>query len=62
MKQVPIYNLATEADEELATTDIADPSQVALKMSGKPYITDSAFDPTKLLTPILWVLHLQIQR
>ena len=36
-------------DEELTTTDIAEPSQVALKMSGKPYITDSAFDPTKLL-------------
>lgn len=36
-------------DEELVTTDIAEPSQVALKMSGKPYITDSAFDPTKLL-------------
>lgn len=36
-------------DEELTTTDIADPSQVALKMNGKPYITDSAFDPTKLL-------------
>ena len=36
-------------DEEITTTDIADPSQVALKMSGKPYITDSAFDPTKLL-------------
>ena len=37
------------SDEELTTTDIAEPSQVALKMSGKPYITDSAFDPTKLL-------------
>lgn len=36
-------------DEELTTTDIADPSQIALKMSGKPYITDSAFDPTKFL-------------
>ena len=36
-------------DEEITTTDVADPSQVALKMSGKPYITDSAFDPTKLL-------------
>ena len=36
-------------DEEIVTTDITDPSQVALKMSGKPYITDSAFDPTKLL-------------
>ena len=37
------------SDDELATTDIADPSQIALKMSGKPFITDSAFDPTKLL-------------
>jgi hypothetical protein len=36
-------------DEEINTTDIAEPSQVALKMSGKPYITDAAFDPTKLL-------------
>lgn len=36
-------------DEEIVTTDIADPSQIALKMSGKPYITDSAFDPTRLL-------------
>ena len=36
-------------DEEITTTDIADPSQVALKMTGRPYITDTAFDPTKLL-------------
>ena len=36
-------------DEEITTTDITDPGQVALKMSGKPYITDTAFDPTKLL-------------
>lgn len=36
-------------DEELTTTDIADPSQISLKMSGKPFVTDSAFDPTKLL-------------
>jgi len=36
-------------DEELVTTDIADPSQIALKMTGRPYITDTAFDPTKLL-------------
>ena len=36
-------------DEEITTTDIADPSQVLLKMSGKPFITDYAFDPTKLL-------------
>lgn len=37
------------SDEEITTTDITDPSQVALKMSGRPYITDYAFDPTKLL-------------
>ena len=36
-------------DNELTTTDIADPSQIALKMTGRPFITDSAFDPTKLL-------------
>ena len=36
-------------DEENTTTDIADPSQVALKMTGRPYFTDTAFDPTKLL-------------
>lgn len=37
------------SDDELVVTDIADPSQIALKMSGRPFITDSAFDPTKLL-------------
>ena len=36
-------------DEEITTTDIAEPSQISLQMSGKPYITDTAFDPTKLL-------------
>ena len=36
-------------DEEITTTDITDPSQVTLKMSGKTYTTDTAFDPTKLL-------------
>ncbi len=36
-------------DEELTTSDIADPSQITLKMSGKTYTTDAAFDPTKLL-------------
>jgi hypothetical protein len=36
-------------DEEITTTDIAEPSQVTLQMSGRPFITDSAFDPTKLL-------------
>ena len=36
-------------DEEVTTTNIIDPSQAALKMSGKPYLSDNAFDPTKLL-------------
>tara|TARA_Y100001972_G_scaffold128317_1_gene188518 strand:+ start:901 stop:2697 length:1797 start_codon:yes stop_codon:yes gene_type:complete len=35
--------------EKTTTTDVTDPSQVALKMSGKAFITDTAFDPTKLL-------------
>lgn len=37
------------SDEENTTTDILDPSQVALQMEGKPYFTDQSFDPTKLL-------------
>ena len=37
------------SDEENVVTDIADPSQILLKMSGKTFTTDSAFDPTKLL-------------
>lgn len=36
-------------DDELVITDIAEPSQVAIKMTGKPFITDYAFDPTQLL-------------
>ena len=36
-------------DEEITTTDIAEPSQVSLVMSGKPYISDYAFDPSELL-------------
>jgi len=36
-------------DEEIVTSDITDPSQITLKMSGKTYTTDAAFDPTKLL-------------
>lgn len=36
-------------DDEITTTDIAEPSQISLQMSGKPYITDAAFDPTRLL-------------
>ena len=36
-------------DEEITTTDITDPTQIALRMTGKNFINDSAFDPTKLL-------------
>ena len=36
-------------DEEITTSDITDPSQITLKMSGRTYTTDPAFDPTKLL-------------
>ena len=36
-------------DIETTTTNIADPSQIALRMNGRPYISDYAFDPTKLL-------------
>ncbi len=36
-------------EENTETTDVADPSQVTLQMNGKPFITDTAFDPTKLL-------------
>jgi len=36
-------------DEEINTTDILDPSQVALNMVGRNYITDTSFDPNKLL-------------
>jgi len=36
-------------DDEIVTTDIAEPSQVSVKMSGKPFITDYAFDPSQLL-------------
>ena len=37
------------SDSELTNEDILDPSQAALKMEGKNYITDTAFDPSKLL-------------
>ena len=37
------------SDDENTVTDILDPSQVTLKMTGKNYITDKAFDPSKLL-------------
>ena len=37
------------SDSEETVQNIADPSQVALKMTGKNYITDSSFDPNDLL-------------
>ncbi len=37
------------SDEENTVDDVADPASVALQMSGKNYISDSAFDPNKLL-------------
>jgi hypothetical protein len=37
------------SDEEIVVTDVMDPSQASLKMSGRPYISDQSFDPTKLL-------------
>jgi len=36
-------------DEEITTTDYLDPSQAALKMSGRNYISDDRFDPARLL-------------
>ena len=36
------------SEMEEVSNDILDPSNIALKMSGKKYITDSAFDPTSL--------------
>jgi hypothetical protein len=37
------------SDSEETVQNIADPSSVALKMTGKNYITDSSFDPNDLL-------------
>ena len=37
------------SDEEITTSDITDPSQIVLRMSGKSFISDSAFDPSELL-------------
>lgn len=38
------------SDEEHTVSDITDPSQSILKMSGKNYTTDNAFDPRKVLS------------
>ena len=37
-------------DEEHTVSDITDPSQAVLKMSGRNYITDEAFDPREILS------------
>ena len=37
------------SDSETTVENIADPSTVALQMTGKNYISDSSFDPNKLL-------------
>lgn len=37
------------SETEIDTNGLADPSQVVLQMSGKNYVTDTAFDPTKFL-------------
>jgi len=36
-------------DESSTQLNVADPSSVALKLTGRNYVTDTAFDPTKLL-------------
>ncbi len=36
-------------DSEESTLNIADPSSVVLELNGKNYVTDTAFDPSKLL-------------
>ena len=36
-------------DESDTQINVADPSSVALKLTGRNYVTDTAFDPTKLL-------------
>tara|TARA_R100001079_G_scaffold79722_2_gene43691 strand:+ start:23835 stop:25619 length:1785 start_codon:yes stop_codon:yes gene_type:complete len=41
------FGYSNETDD--TSNDIIDPSTISLKMSGKKYITDTAFDPTTLL-------------
>lgn len=36
-------------EEDVTTTSITEPSQVSLQLAGRPYITDTAFDPSELL-------------
>ena len=37
------------SDDELTTTSVAEPSELTLKMHGRQYISDTTFDPKKLL-------------
>lgn len=37
------------SDDEITVSDYLDPSQASIKMSGKNYISDDQFDPSKLL-------------
>ena len=37
------------SESEISKTDIMDPSNVALRVTGRDFITESSFDPTKLL-------------
>jgi hypothetical protein len=39
----------SNSEEEIETRSITEPQQVALKLTGKPYISDTAFDPSELL-------------
>ena len=36
-------------EEDITTTSITEPSQVTLQLVGRPYISDTAFDPNELL-------------
>jgi len=38
------------SEEDIDTGAVADPSEVALQMHGKNYVSDSVFDPSKLLS------------
>jgi len=37
------------SDSELASASVAEPSNISLKMHGRQFISDTSFDPTKLL-------------
>ena len=38
------------SEKEIKNNKVADPSEVALKISGKNYVSDTAFDPSNLVT------------